>query len=139
MLTLTAMSRFMIGNIFLFCSMACAVGSQLLIKALINDLQAESFGWQQLQQLLEGDRLLRASLAMLLLLAGFVLWILCLTKLELSYAYPVVCSSVLLVALLSGMFLGEAVTLRTWCATAIILIGLIILGSSHGGAKNGLM
>jgi hypothetical protein len=59
MLTLTAMSRFLVGNIFLFCSMACAVGCQLLIKALINETQSESLGWQQLQQLLHGDKLLR--------------------------------------------------------------------------------
>jgi drug/metabolite transporter (DMT)-like permease len=125
------MSRFLIGNIFLFCSMACAVGSQLLIKALLNDVQPDSFSWQQLQQFVEGDRLFRGSLAMLLLVGGFLLWVLCLTKLDLSYAYPVVCSSVLLVAFFSGMFLGETVTLRTWLATALILIGLVILGSGR--------
>jgi uncharacterized membrane protein len=57
--------------------------------------------------------------------------VLCLTKLDLSYAYPVVCSSVLLVAFFSGMFLGETITLRTWLATALILIGLAILGSGR--------
>jgi drug/metabolite transporter (DMT)-like permease len=66
---------------------------------------------------------------MVLLVAGFLLWVLCLTKLDLSYAYPVVCSSVLLVAFFSGLFLGETITVRTWCATALILAGLVLLGS----------
>jgi drug/metabolite transporter (DMT)-like permease len=133
MLTLAAMSRFVLGNIFLICSMACAVCSQLLIKALLNETASERLGWHQLQQLLQSDRLLRSSLAMALVVAGFLLWVLTLSKLDLSYAYPVACSSVLVVAFFSALFLGEAVTFKTWCATALIMIGLILLGSGRSG------
>ena len=61
-----------------------------------------------------------------------LLWLVILSRLDLSYAYPVVCSSVLLVAFFSGLFLGETITIRTWCATALILVGLVLLASAAG-------
>ena len=62
-----------------------------------------------------------------MLVAGFLFWILCLVRLELSYAYPVACSSVLFVSLFSVIFLGETVTPRMWIGTAFILVGLVLL------------
>jgi uncharacterized membrane protein len=58
---------------------------------------------------------------------GLVFWLLCLDRLNLSYAYPIACSSVLLVALFSGLFLGETVTLKMWSGTVLILIGIVLL------------
>ena len=70
---------------------------------------------------------MRGSIALLLLVSGFLFWVLSLTRLDLSYAYPIACSSVLLVALMSAIFLGEAVTLRMWSGTVLILIGIALL------------
>ena len=126
------MSRFLIGNVFLFCSMILAVGSQLLIKALIDEVRPSGLELRQLLAFGEGDRLLRGGLAAAMVVAGFICWLLCLVRLDLSYAYPVVCSSVLLVAIFSVLFVGETMTVRTWCATLLILLGLILLTSAKG-------
>jgi drug/metabolite transporter (DMT)-like permease len=121
------MSRFLIGNVFLFLSMTCAASSQIITKALLNDLPEGLRGWAVVQALLTGERFLRAGLAGTLLVAGFVFWIFSLARLELSYAYPIACSSLLLVALFSALFLGEPVTLRTWVGTLLILLGIALL------------
>jgi drug/metabolite transporter (DMT)-like permease len=118
------------GNLFLIGSMVFAVASQLLIKTMIDEIEPSAFSWEQLRPFLEGDRLFRSLLAGALIIAGFVCWILCLVKLDLSYAYPIVCTTVLFVALASVMFLGETMTLRGWLATGLVLAGLVLLVSA---------
>ena len=59
--------------------------------------------------------------------AGFGFWVLALARLELSYAYPIACSSILFVALLSTVFLGEPMTPKMWVGTVMILVGVILL------------
>jgi len=115
----------------LIASILCAVSSQIMIKALLDEVQSVAEGWQAVQELLSDGRLLRATVAGVLLVAGFLLWILCLTKLELSYAYPIACSSVLLVAFFSAHALGEAVSPRVWLGTVLILLGIVALGPTR--------
>jgi drug/metabolite transporter (DMT)-like permease len=62
-----------------------------------------------------------------MIVAGFIFWTFSLTKLNLSYAYPIACSSALLVALLSAFLLGEAVTVKTWLGTGMIVVGTALL------------
>lgn len=118
------------GNLYLVGSMVCAVASQLLIKTMIDEVRPSAFSWEQLRPFLEGDRLFRSGLSVALLVAGFVCWILCLVKLDLSYAYPIVCTTVLFVALASVIFLGETMTLKGWVATGLVLAGLVLLVSA---------
>ena len=125
------MSKFLSGNLFLLASILCAVSSQIMIKALLDEVQSVAEGCQTLQTLLSDGRLLRATVAGVLLVAGFLFWILCLTRLELSYAYPIACSSVLLVAFFSAYALGEAVSPRVWLGTVLILLGIVALGPTR--------
>jgi len=125
------MSKFWWGNLYLLVSVLCAVSSQIMIKSLLDEVQAVAEGWQALQAMLSDGRLFRAAAASALLVAGFVCWILCLTKLDLSYAYPIACSSVLIVAFFSAFSLGEAVTPRVWLGTVLILLGLVALGPTR--------
>jgi uncharacterized membrane protein len=62
-----------------------------------------------------------------MIVGGFVFWTLSLTKLNLSYAYPIACSSALLVAFLSAAVLGETVTLKTWMGTLLIVLGTALI------------
>jgi len=121
------MSRFVVGNVFLLLSMTCAAGSQLLLKAVLDEVGEEGLGRRSLTLLLEGTRPLRGAAGAAMLVAGFLFWIAALTKLDLSYAYPIACSSVLLVTLFSAIFLGEPVTARTWAGTVLILAGVVLL------------
>jgi drug/metabolite transporter (DMT)-like permease len=121
------MSRFVIGNLFLLLSMVCATASQVVLKALIDEVQPGEVSWSTVKLFLTPERLLRGGASMVLLVAGFAFWVLCLVRLNLSYAYPIACSSVLLVALFSVIVLGEPMTARTWIGTVLVLAGVIFL------------
>ena len=121
------MTRFVAGNLFLFLSMACASTSQLILKAVLRGVDPPGLAWRSWHPFLAPDRLLRGGGAMILIVAGFGFWVLALARLELSYAYPIACSSILFVALLSAVFLGEPITPRMWAGTVLILIGVVLL------------
>ncbi len=120
------MSGFLIGNIFLGLSLLFASISQVALKALLNRLDSSALS---LSLLREQDLGFLAWLVLIgaMIVAGFLFWAFSLTKLNLSYAYPIACSSALLVALLSAFFLGEAVTLKTWVGTGFIVFGTALL------------
>lgn len=121
------MSRFVTGNVFLLLSMLCAASSQLLLKAVLRGIDPPGLAWRSWEPLLAPDRLGRGAAAMALIVAGFVFWVLCLARLELSYAYPVACSSILIVALLGVLVLGETMTPSAWAGAALIVGGVILL------------
>jgi len=59
-----------------------------------------------------------------------VLWIVVLSRMELSYAYPIVSLNYFLVAFLSYLLFNEKVSERRWLSIAIIILGVIIVGLS---------
>ena len=121
------MSRFVVGNLFLLTSMLCAAASHVLLKSLLDETRIESWTPSALAALLDARTIVRGGLVGVLLVLGFVLWILCLRRLDLSYAYPIACSSLLLVVLFSVLFLGESFTAKMWLGTVLILLGVILL------------
>ncbi len=123
------MSKFWVGNIFLLLAMLCASGSHILFKALLNDTGPLGFNWPFFQTLFSYGRSYRMFLAVALLLAGFLCWIISLSRLNISYVYPIASSSALLVTFFSVLFLGESVSVRMWWGTAFIVLGTILLGS----------
>ena len=125
------MSRFLIGNLFLLLSMISAASGHILLKGVVDEMKSSELGWQTLQLLGSAGRLWRMGGGALLVVVAFLFWLLSLTRLDLSYAYPVACSSVLLVTLFSAVFLGEPVTPRVWIATLLILGGVALLAPSR--------
>jgi len=125
------MSRFLVGNLFLLLSMVCAAGGHILMKGVIDEVKSAGLSWPMVKLFFSGERLLRGGGAGIMILAAFVFWLLALTKLDLSYAYPIACTSVLLVVFFSSVFLGEPVTVRTYLATALILGGIILLAPAR--------
>jgi drug/metabolite transporter (DMT)-like permease len=122
---------FLAGNVFLLGSMLCTVVSQVLLKRVIDEARLSLAGGAVLLDLLTPERLLRGVTPLLLMVLGFVLWVLCLARLDLAYAYPIACASVLFVTLFSAIFLQEAVTARTWAGTVLVLLGVVLLGPSR--------
>jgi drug/metabolite transporter (DMT)-like permease len=121
------MSRFLSGNLLLVLSMVCASTSQLLFKIWLTDAAPDGVGPGTLRALMRSRAWPAGAAGAVLLVLGFAAWILCLSRLELSYAYPIACTSVLLVAVLAALVLGEAFTPRMWLGTALILIGVALL------------
>jgi len=121
------MTRFLAGNILLLLSLACASTSQVILKAVLRGVDPPGLAWSSWQPFLAPERFLRGAGAMTLIVCGFIFWVLALARLELSYAYPIACSSILFVALLSAVFLGEPITPKMWAGTIVILIGVVLL------------
>jgi drug/metabolite transporter (DMT)-like permease len=125
------MSNFWIGNIYLLLAMLCASGSQILLKALLNETGLIGFKWSFAQVLCSQGRALRILMVLAMLIAGFLLWIMSLNRLNISYAYPVACSSTLLITFFSVFFLNEAISVRMWTGTVFIVLGTILLVPSQ--------
>jgi len=121
------MSKFAMGNVLLIASMLCTTTSHIMIKGLIDQAGEDSLTLSSLFELFSGPKLLRSVLAAFLLVAGFLLWALCLSRLTLSYAYPVASTSVLLIAIFSVVVLGETISPKMWAGTLLILAGIVLL------------
>ena len=121
------MSKFAMGNVLLIGSMLCTTVSHIMIKGLIDQAGEKSLTLSSLLELFTGPKLLRSVLAGSLLVAGFLLWALCLSRLTLSYAYPVASTSVLLIAIFSVVILGETISPKMWAGTVLILVGVVLL------------
>lgn len=107
--------------------MVCGALSQIFIKQLVDRIELTQPSLASLAQFFRPEIFIPGSIGAASLLGGFLLWLACLTRLDLSYAYPIACSSVLLVTLFSTAFLGEPVTLRIWVGTLSILFGILLL------------
>jgi len=59
-----------------------------------------------------------------------LLWLIILSGLELSYVYPLVSVSYVVIALSSKVFFKEEVTRMRWLSIAVIIFGVIIVSSS---------
>jgi drug/metabolite transporter (DMT)-like permease len=125
------MPPFLLGNTYLLLSMLCASTSQLLIKSILDDIRPAGFTWPSLTTLCSDGRWLRAAVALGTLAGGFLFWLVSLTKLNLSYAYPISCSSVVIVTALSMLCLGEQVSARMLAGTLLILVGTILLSPAQ--------
>ena len=68
--------------------------------------------------------------ACLLYAAATVLWVVILTKVPLSAAYPFVALSFPLVVLISWLFLGESPTKGTWAGVLVVATGVGIIAAS---------
>ena len=121
------MSKFVAGKFLLLCSMLMGSGSQILIKSLLNKYQGSLLNIADLKAFVDVPNIITSVISLMMLLLGFVFWILALSKLNLNYAYPIACTSVIFVALFSSIFLGESITLRMSIGTALILVGIIFL------------
>ena len=58
------------------------------------------------------------------------LWLLALSGLDISYAFPLMASSYVLVAILARLFLRESVPPGRWMAICVICIGVVIIARS---------
>jgi drug/metabolite transporter (DMT)-like permease len=55
------------------------------------------------------------------------LWLIALAKLDISYAFPLLSTSFVFVAILSRVFLKEVISWRRWLSILVISIGVILI------------
>lgn len=100
--------------------------AQLLMKMGMAELRTLGLG---------GLSLLTGAAANPLVISGFaaygvgaVLWLLVLSRTELSVAYPLVSTGFVLVALMSWLFLGEHLSPARLGAISLIIAGVVLMG-----------
>lgn len=120
------MSDFTLGNLFLGLSLLLGSASQVMLKMLLGQL-GPTLSWATLLRVVERPTCFRLAGIIVLIGGAFLAWSFALTKLNLSYAYPIACGSAFFVTLLSALFLGELVTSRMWLGTLLIIAGTILL------------
>ena len=124
------MSQFWQGNLFLALSMLTGASGQVMLKQYLRIVGPVDPSFSSWAGITRGSGVLAASAAVLLI-AGFGFWLASLTRLDLSYAYPIACGSAVIVAIFSALFLHEPLTLRTIVATMIIVAGTGLLVSGR--------
>jgi multidrug transporter EmrE-like cation transporter len=121
------MSKFFLGNLFLGLSITSQALGQVVLKSLMKELDGHEGLVDKLQQMLVFSRIWRGGVFVVAIGIGFLAWMVCLSKLDLSYAYTVACGSALLVTALSVAFLGETATPKMWLGAVLIMAGTALL------------
>ncbi len=105
--------------------------AQLSLKHGMNQVQIDSF------RALKLFDLLRRLAFNLFIVLGFVcyglsllLWLIILSTLDLSYAYPMASSGYFFVALASYFIFKEKISWQRWVAIGIIMLGVVLVGLS---------
>lgn len=63
----------------------------------------------------------------LFFIVSALLWIIMLSKIELSYAYPMISLSYILIAIFSKLLFKENISKLRWLSIAIIIVGVILV------------
>ena len=69
-------------------------------------------------------------IGILLYIANFFLWIIVLSKIDLSVAFPVGSTTYIIIPILSILFLHEKVALLRWLGIVLIIIGVLFVTKS---------
>lgn len=59
------------------------------------------------------------------------IWLVVLSHIDVSLAFPVLSLSYVAVVAYSALFMGDAVGLRRWCGVLLIVIGVAVLACGH--------
>lgn len=65
-----------------------------------------------------------------LFIISLALWTIVLSKLDLSYAYPLVSANFVIISLLSKIFFREEITRSRWLSIFVILLGVVLVTMS---------
>jgi drug/metabolite transporter (DMT)-like permease len=120
------------GFSLLLASILLSTIAQFLLKAAMNDIGllpslADLNLWPFIT--VHQIPLLQIGLGLGLYASGTVSWLLCLTRLELSFAYPVSTLQYLLVFLAAWLLLGEEIYPLRWVGMVVIVLGVVVMSS----------
>lgn len=110
-------------------SISIAVGGQMLLKIGINRIDiASSSGFNYVSQLFLG--VIKSPLVitgLFLYVISAAVWLIVLSAVDLSFAYPFIGFTYVMVLLCSKFILGEEVNLIRWIGALIITVGVIVI------------
>ncbi len=116
---------------FILLSMASGVAGQLALKVGVTRAGATALqAAGPVSTLLSAFRSPLVWLGLALYGLGALAWILVLTRLDLSLAYPFLALNFILIAIVSRVFLGEAIPALRWAGIAVICLGILLIARS---------
>jgi drug/metabolite transporter (DMT)-like permease len=125
--------------ILILLAIAISVGGQLSLKygtGLLGriDGQAVSGGWSLLQRVVSNPYIV-AGIGLYSL--GAVVWIVVLSRVPLSFAYPMLGLSYVLVLLVSRFILNEHVSVQRWVGAMLIVMGAALVSRTSDDGQAG--
>jgi multidrug transporter EmrE-like cation transporter len=112
-------------------SVASGVGGQLAIKVGVTRAGAAAVEVAgPVSTLITAFRSPLVWLGLALYGLGALAWILVLTRLNLSLAYPFLALNFVLIAVASRVFLGESIPVIRWAGIAVICVGIFLIARS---------
>jgi len=112
-------------------SVASGVAGQLAIKLGVNRLGAAAMvAAGPASILMTAFRSPLVWLGLALYGVGALAWILVLTRLDLSLAYPFLALNFVLITVVSRLFLGEAIPGLRWGGIIVICFGILLIARS---------
>jgi multidrug transporter EmrE-like cation transporter len=112
-----------------FIAVCFSVTGELLLKTGMNQvgvLSLNKFG-ALIPKMLRTWQLL-AGLGAITIGAGF--WLMAISRVDLSWAYPLLAMGYILILIFSAIFLREHVTLLRWIGAALIVLGVYLITRS---------
>jgi multidrug transporter EmrE-like cation transporter len=117
-----------IYKLLLFISIAIGIAGQLVLKHGMNKHGKTSISFKHFISDVWNIYFHRWIILGVILYAGSLpLWIMALSKIDLSYAYPLVSINFIAITLLSKLLFKEKVTRFRWISVFTILLGVILL------------
>lgn len=115
-----------------FAAVIIAVGGQLSLKAGMN--QVGAINAESLARPMEVFVRVFATPLVWFGLAcygvGAILWLVVLSRLDLSYAYLLLAAMYVLIPLVSWLFLGERIPPMRWLGMVVVVLGVVIVARS---------
>ncbi|MEA2016408.1 MAG: EamA family transporter [Actinomycetota bacterium] len=115
--------------ILILLSISIAVGGQLLLKAGINRIGVVNFGSvTALRELFTG--VIRSPMViggLFMYVISAAIWLIVLSSVDLSFAYPFIGFTYVMVLILSKFILKEDVNPIRWIGAIIITVGVVVI------------
>ncbi len=115
----------MIYQILLLLDVLLTVIGQLLLKKGMG--QYHDFRLMQILKLIRNKAVIIGIIAYA---TSLLLWLIVLSKLELSYAYPMISLNYFFIALFSKLIFKEHVSKKRWLSIFVIVLGVILVSLS---------
>jgi drug/metabolite transporter (DMT)-like permease len=128
------MSRSYLGHLLLAVSVLAGAAGHTLLKHIVTSMP----GIAHLdigRDLLNPSILIRLLVSFLLLVIAFAAWLGALRHLDLSYSYAMASASILIVAVLAALFLGEGIAPKAWAGLLLIVMGCVLMAPAQAGAS----
>lgn len=117
----------LLGIVFIFLTVGFTVLGQVLVKQGMLDV-----GKSPSELVAMPGFVLRALtnprvvLGLLCAMAAALAWIIAISRSDLSFAYPFMALSVVLVLLFSGIVFKETISINRWIGVAIVCLGIVV-------------